>query len=314
MLDHTNLEIARINYITSIDARMGMTGQELRTKYDEIRKIASEIEPKVEDLSKKANSSYSEFISILGIFSAVVLVYFGGTTILGNVLTTMNKTFILKSVAVSLIVGIIVLNIIFVFIYFLSKILGRSIASGDEEYWYSNIFIKVKEKYPIIYYVNAFFVLFLILDVMLWIMYYLNGYCDFTQFIFNYVSKGNARTKAIFALLGLLIIIDAVFIIYYISGKILKERTGNIIDLKYSVFSPLYRDTDNDCRYTFDESGNRKDFKERKDVIGYYFRKRSNEFYVKIVNFKRRLFNRYPRILWFNIVILVVIFIISVNL
>lgn len=174
LYDHTNLEIARIEYVTSIDTKLDLTGEGLQDKYDKIEKQAQEIANKqiaAEKTVKKVEGIYSEFVSILGIFSAIVLVYFGGTSILGNIISSLKDTFILKSILVCLIAGLIVFNIIFMFFYFLSKILDRSISATNKYIAYYNIIDRFSMRYPIIYFVNLLGLIAIFINIICWIGY-----------------------------------------------------------------------------------------------------------------------------------------------
>lgn len=99
LFDHVSLDIARIKYTNAIDRRLELTGDTLLTQISDVNKKIEEakntydgIKDDVEDTSKKINNAYSEFVSILGIFSAIVLVFFGGTSIIGNVIGSMKET------------------------------------------------------------------------------------------------------------------------------------------------------------------------------------------------------------------------------
>lgn len=308
LLDHTNLEISRISYITSIDARMDMTGQELRKKYEEINEKAEEIRPKVDDLEKKANNSYSEFISILSIFSAVVLVYFGGTSILGNVLSTMSKTFVLKSIANSMVVGIILLNIIFVFIYFLSKLLDRSISSTNEEFFYRNFIIRTREKYPIMFYVNVFFLAILSLDVFTWLIYSLNKEFNLIQYILRYFFNQDIYYKLLMIIVLIWIVFDIIFVAYYIYGKFAGKLTGNVIEINYIDSTKLIRE--NNHWYVLDDWEETKELDNLFKVLQFITVRGLKRIKIRIFNILRRLFKRYPKVVLFNFAVVLSIFVI----
>ncbi|WP_028042020.1 hypothetical protein [Candidatus Stoquefichus massiliensis] len=305
LLDHTNLEIARINYITSIDARMDMTGQELRQKYDDLNETASNIKPKVEKLVEQTEHSYSEFVSILGIFSAVVLVYFGGTSILGNVLSTISKTFLLKSIAISIVVGWIVFNIIFMFLYFLSKLLGRSIATITEDIYCSNVIERLKIKYPIIYYFNICFLILIVVDVISWIVYVFNYKYDFVGIIESLAIGKSFEFYILLIVIILLIFIDSIFIIYYVYGKIFDKVTGKSIQLLFVDKSRIYKD--DGVWYFVDSWGELRNCRDFGETIKQYLKIKRGNIHSRIINLKRRIFNRYPFIIWINIILIIVI-------
>ena len=114
-LDHANLEIARINYVSQIDDKV-QNIDKVEENIKRVSDVASSQEQKVNELKKSTDDSYSNFISILGIFSAIVLVFFGGSSIFGNVISSMYHTPAAKCILVCLVVGVIVFDIVFWFL------------------------------------------------------------------------------------------------------------------------------------------------------------------------------------------------------
>lgn len=138
LYDHVNLDIARINYIKVVDRRLETTGEDLKGKIEDakvaaqkVQEITDSLTGTVEAMSNKVNNAYSEFVSILGIFSAIVLVFFGGTSIFGNIISNMKGTYIFKCIIMCLLTGIVIFDIIFMFIYFMAKIINRNIAATN---------------------------------------------------------------------------------------------------------------------------------------------------------------------------------------
>lgn len=307
LVDHTNLEIARINYVSNIDERIGMTGQDLQEKFNETYEIATKLKPQVDTLFEKTNSTYSEFISILGIFSGIVLVYFGGTSILGNVLSNIENTFLLKSIAIAIIVGIIVLNVIFMFLYFLAKLIHENIARTTEDLSYESFTNRLKIKYPIVFYLNFFLLFLLIFDEIIWLIYAVNEKFNLLQIIILYFQNINQKSLVIFGMLSILFVVDFIFVMYYIYGKLFEKETGNRIQLSFIDKTKLYRERGD--WYFINHWGELEDCLKPSEGIVKLLRIKKENFISKILNTKRRLFNRYPKIIWFNIIMLIIIFI-----
>lgn len=307
LVDHTNLEIARINYVSNIDARIGTTGQNLQKKFEETYEIATKLEPKVDTLFEKTNSTYSEFISILGIFSGIVLVYFGGTSILGNVLSNIENTFLLKSIAIAIIVGLIVLNTIFMFLYFLAKLIHENIARTTEDLSYESFINRLKIKYPIVFYLNFFLLFLLIFDGIVWSIYAVNEEFNLLQIIILYFQNINQKSLVIFGMLSMLFVVDFIFVMYYIYGKLFEKETGNRIQLSFIDKTKLYRERGD--WYFINHWGELEDCLKPSEGIVKLLKIKKENFISKILNIKRRLFNRYPKIIWFNIIMLIIIFI-----
>lgn len=246
--DHTNLEIARINYVTSIDARLDITGKELEKKYSEIRVEAEKInekQNKINDTVDRINNIYSEFISILGIFSAIVLIYFGGTSIISNVITMINTVIIFKSILICLISGLVIFNIIFMFLYFLSKILDRSISAVNYSVGYYDIFERFKLRYPIIFHVNLLFIICIIIDVLIWGGLVLFNNSTFRSCIELLIHKNYIDEYYIkWLILIILVIFNICYLICYVYCKVIKRLIGSRITLNYTQKYDLRKDND----------------------------------------------------------------------
>lgn len=79
-LDHTNLEVARISYLSLLDNKR-IRPDEIDKSLDKMGERVGKQEKRVEKLTKDTDNAYSNFIAILGIFSAVVMVFFGGSSL-----------------------------------------------------------------------------------------------------------------------------------------------------------------------------------------------------------------------------------------
>jgi len=131
--DHINLEQQRIIFSQE---REGNIFSGLLDNINSINEVArSDIESKTEEVKRELKEAKqqlnSSVISILGIFCAVVMVFFGGLNVLGNILATMNNSSSIRVVFMAAIVGVIVFNIIFMLLYFIAKVLDKSIATND---------------------------------------------------------------------------------------------------------------------------------------------------------------------------------------
>lgn len=115
LIDHITLELNRTKYnsknftdmqIASMNVVLGEATKKISSTVEELRqeqaqKINLEIEEfrsETEELKEKVNDSYSQFVSILGIFSAIVLVFFGGMTAFSSIFANMQNIKDRKSV------------------------------------------------------------------------------------------------------------------------------------------------------------------------------------------------------------------------
>lgn len=160
LIDHITLELNRTKYnsksfmdmqLASMNAVLSDATKKISSTVKELRqeqaqKINFEIEEfrsETEDLKEKVNDAYSQFVSILGIFSAVVLVFFGGMTAFSAIFANMQNINRFKLAFITALVGMIIFNLVFMFLYILAKLLGREIvASKASEVTGKFIFIK----------------------------------------------------------------------------------------------------------------------------------------------------------------------------
>lgn len=189
--DHVMLEIVRltdhqknINNINNIidkfreDSNSSFKKQDLsilqtvanfENKFGEANKIIEEQKTEMEDiaksakkLKKKVKTVYSQFVSILGIFSAIVIVFFGGTTVFSSVLTNIHEAKWNQIGFGISFVGLILFNIIFMFLYILSKYLDVTISTKEFSSKKYTIF-KWIDKYPYVFWFNFFCLLIMFL-------------------------------------------------------------------------------------------------------------------------------------------------------
>ncbi len=178
--DHINLEVLRIENSNSIidNARKDITEMGDKTQ-EKIEKSYRDIQLKLEDkikqrikeirglqnesknINKRMENMYSEYISILGIFSAVVLVFFGGASIFSGIFSSVAEASIWEIGFASALVGMIVFNIVFMFLYILSKIINRPIQSENVDELEICAISKLRRKYPYVFWFNFLMIIIL---------------------------------------------------------------------------------------------------------------------------------------------------------
>ncbi len=89
--------------------------------------FANGIEETKNNLKTEIKGIEKEYISILGIFSSVVLAFVGGMAFSSSVLENINKASIYRTILIALIIGFVFFNIIYLMIYFICKINNHSI-------------------------------------------------------------------------------------------------------------------------------------------------------------------------------------------
>lgn len=140
LYDHTNLDIARINYTKTMTnetmselAKNKLLVSELEKKVQnseglfqdmtgrtikKVKRLSRQIQKNQEDMQK-------EYITILGIFAAIVLAFTGGMVFSSSVLENIDKASVYRIVLVSLIVGLVFFNLIWLLTDFIRDINGK---------------------------------------------------------------------------------------------------------------------------------------------------------------------------------------------
>ncbi|EOY7157833.1 TPA: hypothetical protein OE941_001766 [Clostridioides difficile] len=81
----------------------------------------------IENHEKKIEKVQSEFIAILTIFSAIIIAFFGGTQILGEVLSSIKNSNFYVLIMITIVIGCILFNVIYMLLYTVSKIIEKNI-------------------------------------------------------------------------------------------------------------------------------------------------------------------------------------------
>ncbi len=112
LYDHVTLEILQINYMRGIenkgDANNATTMKELRNAMS-LAKTASDNADKATD---KLNGMQKDYITILGIFAAIILAFVSGLVFSNSVLQNMDKASIYRIIAVISLIAIFIVNIL----------------------------------------------------------------------------------------------------------------------------------------------------------------------------------------------------------
>lgn len=145
--DHINLDISRITYT---------------------KKITEEIEEKnratnsnLKTINKKAENMQREHVTILGIFSSIVITFVAGMVFSSSVLNNIDKVSIYRLVFIMTLIALMIFNLVYLLLDFIAKINNQ------------RIFIESQGKKPtIIESLNMVLVIILSLDFVLWVIYW----------------------------------------------------------------------------------------------------------------------------------------------
>ena len=140
LYDHTNLDIARINYTKTMTnetmselAKNRLLVENLEEKVRESENALEKISNKtLNDLKRLSNKvqrrqedMQKEYITILGIFAAIVLAFTGGIVFSSSVLENIDKSSIYRISLMAFIIGIVFFNLIWILIDFIQDINGK---------------------------------------------------------------------------------------------------------------------------------------------------------------------------------------------
>lgn len=120
--DHVNLDVARINYIKAIANKTEVDRKRVDSKIKEMSKTAEKMKKTVLTSVNKAKNMQKEYITILGIFAAIVLSFTSGIVFSSSVLENMHKVSLYNAIIVSLFIGLVLFNVIALLVYELKKI------------------------------------------------------------------------------------------------------------------------------------------------------------------------------------------------
>lgn len=142
LYDHVNLEIARLNY--SIGTNINFWGQDKVRTFEiqqrqiedklhksqkaqkNIEKEQKNIERAQKNIEKKLDRTQKDYIAILGIFAAIVITFVGGIAFSTSVLDNIHKSSIYRIIIVSLMIGIVLINILYGLFYYIDRLVNST--------------------------------------------------------------------------------------------------------------------------------------------------------------------------------------------
>lgn len=143
--DHVDLAYTQLTEIenSTIELRNSLQRQVkvASDAYKGFEKSAKSLEIEIKDLKK---DMYEQLISIVGIFVAISFVLFGGMSLLNNLFDYSNMASVplLEMICGGSLIGLIIINAVYIFIVFILKITGRVESEMDLVYksyvkWFS---------------------------------------------------------------------------------------------------------------------------------------------------------------------------------
>lgn len=161
LLDHVELECLRINRMSQVK-RAADRAEHMQS---EAKRLNEDTEMTCKQLDERVNGFHEQSITILGIFSAVVIGFMAGLSMFTSGFDQLSKVNVYIITFYSVTVGIIVFDILFMLIFFIAKISGHSIAreSREGKSWIGSTW----HRYPYVYCFHLFAVAILVVLVVL---------------------------------------------------------------------------------------------------------------------------------------------------
>lgn len=177
VVDHINLEMARMETFEMINNKAINTEEKLTLVSEKIKSA----QKSVDKATKVAKGLQTEMISILGIFSAIIISFFGGISFISSAIASIHQSSVFKSAVIVLIAGIVLVNVLFILLYMVAQIIEKEVYVAcqtehctcvDENGKPSRCdgITRIKKRLPYVYYINCFLVGLLILTSILWII------------------------------------------------------------------------------------------------------------------------------------------------
>jgi len=136
LFDHVNLDIARILYSDGGDDKLARDA-DLKTVKQRVNELTTNIN-KTADSIKNAQK---ENITILGIFSAVVLAFTGGIAFTTSVFEHLHQSSIYRVVLITLLIGLILTNLLYALFFYVEKLIAKPKEIGMKPVGIINVII-----------------------------------------------------------------------------------------------------------------------------------------------------------------------------
>ena len=166
LLDHVELECLRINRMKKVQ-RDADRAEKLQSEALALNNSTKESE---EALSERVKGFHEQSITILGIFSAVVVGFMSGLSMFTSGFNKLTEVSLYIVSFYSVLVGIILFDILFMLIFFIAKISGHSIAR-DVPQSDKNWFFSTWHRYPYVYCFHFFAIAVLVILYALQMMH-----------------------------------------------------------------------------------------------------------------------------------------------
>ncbi len=157
------------------------------------------------------NEMNGQLLSMVGMFTALAFILFGGIDSMANIFSKMGTTSLLKLAIIGCIWGLCILNVVFVFLFCVGKMtnsLFKSTKRSDASFF---------QRYPVVCWTD--FVLIVLITVFSWMYYSIQKGADL------WIGRIIELDPTIVSVIGLVVII----VLVYLLAKRLIEKTRPLI-------------------------------------------------------------------------------------
>ena len=174
LYDHVSLDIARITYSDAADRRdeqaesIAQIKMEVAAAQDKVSQAQNDLDSQINTIQLAVQDSQKNSITILGIFASIVLAFTGGIAFSTSVLENMHLVSAYRAIIVSLIIGLVLVNVLYGLFYYISKLIKN----------------KDNQRLLPLFIANAILLILIVLTVIAW----KNGYIEERNQAINEVS------------------------------------------------------------------------------------------------------------------------------
>lgn len=152
LLDHVELECLRLNRMDEIKTLAKISEKQQQGAKEVVDKVAED----AKKLETKVKGFHEQSITILGIFSAIVIGFMSEISLFNKGFETLTPENVYAVLFYCTIVGMIVFNTLFMLIFFVAKIAGFSLAISKPTKQNGVWLKRTLHNYPYIYCFNIF--------------------------------------------------------------------------------------------------------------------------------------------------------------
>ena len=138
LIDHIRLEFSRMRSAEEIAERLFDNEDKTKTLKEQIEQS----QKNYENLQTKTDGIQKQFVAVLGIFASIIMVFSGGLSFTNATLSAIAYANIRKLIAVSLTVGLVLIDACYGLFYYLDHFMNGNEKSGNfKPLWKINVIL-----------------------------------------------------------------------------------------------------------------------------------------------------------------------------